>query len=319
MSFWNTKIKIKNLEFPRFMSAPMDGVIDSPMRQLIREFSKNELLFTEMRHVAPIAQNRDTKTFTFKDIERPLCFQFSANDTTFIKKAVEKTLEQKFELINLNVCCPAKNAIKSGGGSALMANPSLLKEIILSFQNAIQGKVPFTIKIRAGFKETNALEISKLAEKLGVDAIIIHPRIQTAGFSGRLNIELVKKIKDQIKIPVIFSGNINSFKKAVEALEKTNADGFMIGRALYGNPWKIREITETAQGKKFDIDQKQRLTCAVKHLSLSLEHYGPQGIHFFKKHLSWYLKKIDINPQEKRRLLSINTTKELLKDLRKLG
>lgn len=295
------------------MAAPMDEITDSPMRQLIREFSKDELLFTEMRHVASIAKVKYQQAITFKDLERPLCFQFAANDTTFIKEATEKILEKKFELINLNVCCPSRSAIKSGGGSTLMEKSSLLKKIILSFQNVIDGKVPFTIKIRAGFKKKNALEISKLAEGLGVDAIVIHPRTQAEGFTGKLDMALVKKIKENIKIPIIFSGNINNFPKAQEAYEKTNVDGFMIGRALCGSPWKIKEIVENSRGKKFEINQKLLLNCAIKHLSLALEHYGPKGFHFFKKQLPYYIKQIKLTAKTKRELLSAKTVEELKK------
>ena len=189
-NYWQEKIKIGALEIPRFMAAPLDGVTDSPLRQLIRDFSPDDLLMTEMRHISQVANERDEKCLHYQAIEQPLAFQFSANRKEFMEKAIEKVIANNFKLINLNSGCPSKTVISSGSGSALMANIPLLKDLMTNFVRIIDGRVPMTIKIRAGFKERNAVEVAKIAEDHGMACIMIHPRTQPDGFTSRLDFEL---------------------------------------------------------------------------------------------------------------------------------
>ncbi|MFC1894533.1 tRNA-dihydrouridine synthase family protein, partial [Candidatus Dependentiae bacterium] len=226
LQFWKENIKIKNFLIPRFMSAPMDGVTDSPFRQLIRNYSPNILLFTEMRHVATVANSKKEKSLKFCKSEHPLCFQISANSTNFISKAIEKILANKFDMLNLNSGCPAKKVVNSESGSALMANPKKLQNIIIKINEELKQSIPFSLKIRAGFKEKNALQIAQIAQDIGIDFLIIHPRTQPGGFSSELDFEIVKKIKQTVTIPVIFSGNIIDFNSAKQTYEKTGIDGF---------------------------------------------------------------------------------------------
>lgn len=276
------------------MAAPMDGVLDSPSRQLIRQFSPKELLFGEMRHVNCITRGGCDESLRYDPIEQPLAFQISANGTNQIELALEKILEQKFCMLNLNASCPARNVIKSGSGSALMANPSLLKKILLSLHKALRSRAGFTIKLRAGFKEKNALEIAQLAQDCGVEMIIIHPRTQPGGFTDPLDFDLVQNIKKAVTVPVIFSGEIHSFDDILSTYEKTGADGFMIGRALWGAPWKMHEITCQAEGKDFCISPHEIIKLATKHLDLYDKFFEKKhSVQHFKTHLARYLKGFD--------------------------
>lgn len=310
-SFWQENINIGRLSVPRFMAAPLDGITDSPLRQLIRHFSPDELLMTEMRHVSCVCNEKTGRTVTYEPTERPLAFQFSANRQEFLEEAVEKVIAHKFDMINLNCGCPAPKVIKSLSGSALMANLPVLESLIKLFVKTINGRVPFTIKIRAGFKHKNALAVAQLAEANGVDCIMIHPRTQPEGFTSRLDFDLVSAIKKNIKIPLIFSGNINSFMHAQRTYELTGVDGFMIGRALWGAPWKLREITEAAKGNTFKVDTVTALTYAFKHLDLNLKCFGPSGYIAFKKQLPQYLRGV-INALEWRcKILRTKTESEM--------
>ncbi|KKP24830.1 MAG: tRNA-dihydrouridine synthase [candidate division TM6 bacterium GW2011_GWF2_28_16] len=289
--FWHEKILFNNLKVPRFMSAPIDGYLDSPARQLMRMFSKEELLFGQMRHAATVSNCLDLDEFKIQKIEHPFCFQVSANSTNFIEEAIEKILEQNFAMLNLNSGCPAKNIINSGSGCALMAKPELLEQIIKIIINKVNNKIPVTLKIRAGFKEKNALELSQMAEYLGISGIIIHPRLKDQGFIGDLDFELVKKIKEAVKIPVIFSGNLIDANSVKYAYEHTGADGFMIGRALFGAPWKMQEILYELDNKKFNITEKEKIEIAILNLELNSKYYGPKyGFNALKKHLGFYIK-----------------------------
>ena len=310
-SFWQEKITIGNLTIPRIMAAPLDGITDSPLRQLIRDFSPDELLMTEMRHVACVSNEKDARSLIYKPIEQQLAFQFSANRPDFVQKAVEKVVERGFVMINLNAGCPAPVVTKSGSGSALMANLPVLESLIQLFVKIINGRVPFTLKIRAGYKQKNAIDVAKLAEANGVECIMIHPRTQPEGFTSRLDFDLARQVKQAVKIPVIFSGNINRFEQAQRTYELTGADGFMIGRALWGAPWKMREITDAAQGKAFNIDTLTALRYALRHLDLNIECFGPNGYIRFKKQLPQYIRSV-LNASEWRfKLLRTQSEQEM--------
>jgi nifR3 family TIM-barrel protein len=289
-SFFSENLTLKNLTIPRFMAAPMDGVIDSPMRRMIRKFSSKELLFTEMFHASTVAFDKRERPVKYDPIEQPLAFQISGSDTRFIDRAVDKILKHKFIMLNLNAGCPAKNVIKSGCGSALMSKPEKLKELLLALYKRVENKIPLTIKIRAGFKEKNALEIAQLAQDCGVEMLMIHPRTQPGGLSARLDFDLVKSIKQKLSIPVIFSGNIFNFETAQKTYAKTGVDGFMIGRALWGCPWKLREIEAEILGEEFSVSIEEAIKLALTHLEYNIEFYGEPGVHAFKKQLPQYIK-----------------------------
>jgi len=317
-TFWTENIRLKTIAFPRIMAAPMDGVIDSPMRQLIRDFSKKELLFSEMSHISAVANERTGRLLRYNPIEQPLAFQISGSSIRFMAEAVDKILEHKFVMLNLNAGCPAKNVIKSGNGSALMAKPDLLKELLTFLYKKLENKIPLTLKIRSGFKLKNALEISLIAQDCGVEMIIIHPRTQPGGFSSRLDFDLVKQIKNSLSIPVVFSGNINSFDRMKLTHEKTGVDGFMIGRALWGCPWKMKEITSHALGQEFSISTKTMIEYAIKHLDLNNKFYGKNGYNAFKKQLPQYIKGLPGAATLRRELLQTQSYDDMKRMLSKL-
>jgi nifR3 family TIM-barrel protein len=310
MNFWQEKIKIKHLEIPRFISAPMDGITDSPMRQIVRFFSPDVLLFSQMRHVAYITHADNPPCLNFKPIEKPLCFQISTNETTFIASALKKIFAHDFDMLNLNAGCPAKKNVQSGCGAALMADIPKLKEIIKTIIANIPKHIPFTVKMRAGFKEKNALDVAKICQDFGAAALIIHPRTQPQKHSTELDFDLVQEIKATVEIPVIFSGNITNFDRAKITYEQTKCDGFMIGRALWGAPWKIREIMQQSEGKKCIFTIKQQLETIITHLTLNTKFYGEnQGVKLFRYHLAQYLKTIP--KAENIRKLILTRTNEL--------
>lgn len=289
MSFWQEKIKIGNYLFPRFIGGPLDGITDSPFRQLVREFSADELLYTEMRHVGCIANQKGAlKALNFDQFERPLNFQVAANKLDFIEAACDKILASGIDMIDLNVGCPAKNVVSSGSGSALMADPTRLKEILTLFRKRLP--IPFTVKIRAGFKCQNAVEIAQLIQDCGADALAIHPRLQTQKFEGRPDYTLAAQVKKAVSIPVILSGNVINWKTATLAYEQTGADGYLIGRGIWAKPWKLKELHEHSQGRPFTVDTPMVLTYALKHLDKMVAYYGNHGLYNFRKHLPFYLR-----------------------------
>lgn len=289
MSYWNEHIKIGSLSFPRFMGGPLDGITDSPFRQLVRDFSKDELLYTEMRHVGTIVNVRGAeKALKFAQMERPLNYQVAANKIDFIQGACEKIIEAGVDCVDLNVGCPAKNVICSGSGSALMADLPRLKAILTEFRKHLP--IPFTVKIRSGFKHNNAIEVAKMIEDCGADAIALHPRLQTQKFEGRPDYAVAAQVKKAISIPLIISGGVVNFKTAKMVYEQTGVDGFLIGRGIWAKPWKLHEMNEHAMGREFVVDNPMLLKYALKQLDAMLEYYGPHGLQAFRKHLPFYIK-----------------------------
>jgi len=316
--FWQEKITLGKLSFPRVMSAPVDGITDSPMRQMIRQFSPDELLFTEMFHISCVANEKRERCLKVEPHEHPIGFQISGNTTQFLEKAIQKIISYEFDMLNLNAGCPAKNVIKSGSGSALMAEPKKLEILLRAAHKELAGAMPLTLKMRAGFREVNALDIALLAQDCGVEMLMIHPRTQTQGFTGDLNFDLVKKIKQTVSIPVIFSGNIIDFESAKQTHEKTDVDGFMIGRALWGAPWKLKEILDASEGKTFIISIREIIACAIKHLDLSVKFYGDHGVDAFKKHLAQYIRGVPGAASLRHELLRLKTHEEMRGQLEKL-
>jgi tRNA-dihydrouridine synthase B len=291
MNFFQTPLLIKHKKFPRFIGGPLDGITDAPFRKLVRDFSTEELLYTEMRHVRSIITPKGgAMALDFSPREHPLNFQVAANSSDFVGAACEKILEHGIDMIDLNVGCPANNVISSCSGSALMANPCMLEKILKEFKNVLPAHVIFTIKIRAGFKEVNAIDIAKLAQDCGVDALAIHPRLRTQMFNGQPDYQLAAQVKKALQIPVIFSGNVVNFKTAKMTYEMTGVDGFLIGRGIWAKPWKLEEMKQHALGNEYSVDSATILQVALRHLTLMMQAYGVHGLFRFRKHLPFYIK-----------------------------
>lgn len=292
MSFWQERLKIGSLEVPRFIAGPLDGITDSPFRRLVREFSPEELQYSEMRHVACVAHDKGGKrSLNFDVNERPLNYQIAAGSTEYVEKALERIIEKGVDAIDLNVGCPAKNVISNGSGSALMTDLPRLKSIVTLIREKT-GSLPFTVKIRAGFKCVNALEVAKMLEDCGVDALAIHPRLQKQKFEGRPDYALAAEVKKALSIPVIISGGVVNFKIAQMVYEQTGVDGFLIGRGIWGRPWKLKEMREHSLGNEYQVDVTTVVRTALKHFDYMLEYYGPRGLYAFRKHLPFYVRGI---------------------------
>lgn len=317
MDWINSQVSIGSLKFPRFIGGPLDGITDSPFRRLIRKYSPNELLYTEMRHVASIANDRGAeKALKFEINERPLAFQIAANDIKYIDSAIARILAKGVDILDLNIGCPARNVVSSGSGSALMGDIPRLKKILIQLRSNLN--IPFTLKMRAGFKEKNALDVALLAQDCGVDAIILHPRLQTQHFSGRPDLDLAAQVKRNINIPLLFSGNVVNWSTAKTVHEYTGVDGFLIGRGLWAKPWKLHEIKEHAEGREFSLNQKEIVKIALQHLEYMLAYYGEHGHYCFRKHLPFYLRGINGAVQLRSKLVSLGSSNDVIIELNKL-
>lgn len=317
MNFWHDTVKIGNLHIPRFIGGPLDGITDAPFRQLVRDFSKEELLYTEMRHVASVATDKDgSRTLRFESLERPLNYQISANQLDFIAPAIEKILAKGVDCIDLNIGCPARNVVGSGSGSALMADVPRLQKLVTYLRSLIP--IPFTVKIRAGFKEKNAIDVARMLEDCGVDALAIHPRLQTQRFEGRPDYALAAEVKKALSIPVIISGGVVNWATAKMVYEQTGVDAFLIGRGIWSRPWKLLELREHSQGRSYEVSAQMIAQYALKHFDIMLAYYGPHGLYMFRKHVPFYLRGIAQAAQIRKKIMTYTNSESVKEALQQL-
>ena len=278
--------------------APMAGICNSAFRKIIKEMGC-ALVYAEMvSDKAIFYRNEKTRDMLFMEqIERPIAQQiFGSDKESFVEAAkyIEKVMNP--DIIDINMGCPVpKVALKSQAGAALLKNPEKIYEIVSSIVAAV--KCPVTVKIRSGWDQNsiNAVEVAKICEKAGASAITVHPRTRSQGYSGQADWSIIKKVKENVHIPVIGNGDITDIYKAKAMLEETGCDLIMIGRGVLGNPWLIREINAyledgTILPKPTD---EEKIDMCLKHLNY-LSQIKPEKLACLeiRNHIAWYLKGI---------------------------
>jgi nifR3 family TIM-barrel protein len=233
-------------EFPELKSkvllAPMADITNLAFRIMCKDYGAG-LVSTELLSANALAKKNKLvlKLAKTDKKERPVVAQlFSDNIDNFVKSA--KILQKDFDIIDLNFGCPAKRITEQGSGSALLKDPKKIGEIVKAVCENVG--VPVTVKIRIGTnkKRINAVEVAKICESNGASAVIIHGRTVDQGYSGKVDLEIIKKVKQAVKIPVIGNGNITDGASAKKMLEETGCDYVMIGRASIGNPFILRRL-----------------------------------------------------------------------------
>ena len=311
------KIKIGNVELENnLILAPMAGVTDLPFRIICKEYGVG-LVCTEMASSRAIFYNdeKTKKLLNTKGEKRPISFQIFGSDAESMGFAA-KQISKFADIIDINMGCPAPKVVKNGDGSKLLLDLEKAENIIKAVVE--NSSVPVTIKIRKGWDKEHivATEIAKIAEKNKVSAITIHGRTRTEFFSGDVDLEIIKKVKESVNIPVIGNGNIVDEESAKKMFEYTGVDGIMIGRGSYGNPWifnNIKYYLET--GKKLpspSLDEK--LEVIKKHIELAVQEKGDTvATHEMRKHIAWYTKNLKNSSEFRNSINSVETSAELLK------
>lgn len=272
--------------------APMAGVTDLPFRLLCSELGAG-LVCTEMVSAKAISfHNRNTEALLQIDPgEHPVSLQLFGSDPDIISEMASYIEERPFDILDLNMGCPVPKVVKNGEGSALLNQPRLVEEIISKTVRAI--KKPVTVKIRKGFEdgESRAAEIARIAEASGAAAVAVHGRTRSQYYAGKADWQVIREVKEAVKIPVIGNGDVDSPGKAKELFEETGCDGVMIGRAARGNPWIFKEVsTYLATGTIPERPSKEEIrNMMFRHMEMQVEYRGEySGIREMRKHISWY-------------------------------
>lgn len=310
-------MKIGNLELDNnYILAPMAGVTDLPFRLLCKE-QGSSLMYTEMVSAKGLYYG-DKKTKSLMqtvDQEKPIGIQIFGSDPKIMGQVVKEQINNMdFALIDINAGCPAPKIVKNGDGSALMKNPQLLGELVYAVVK--ESIKPVTVKIRSGWDEDhiNAVEVAKIIEEAGASAVTVHGRTREQFYSGKSNWNVIKRVKEELRIPVIGNGDIKSYKDAISLLDSTRCDGIMVGRGSLGNPWIFSMLINRSE--KCPSPQ-EKIQTAIRHMEMLLE-IKPETVVMgeIRKHIGWYTKGLqgsaEIRNQINQTLSSIEVKKLLI-------
>jgi tRNA-dihydrouridine synthase B len=275
------------------IAAPMAGVTDQPFRNLCRKMGA-ALAVSEMVTSNTRLWNSKKTQFRLNHIgeDAPRAVQIAGTDPSEMAEAAKLNAALGAEIIDINMGCPAKKVCKAAAGSALLRDEPLVASILRSVVTSVD--IPVTLKIRTGWSEEskNAIQIARIAEEHGIQALTIHGRTRNDFFNGVAEYETIAQVKSAVGIPIIANGDIDSPKKAFEVLKFTGADAVMIGRAAQGSPWIFREIAHYLKTKEelLPPTMNERKNILLEHLSELYNFYGEErAVRLARKHVSWYL------------------------------
>lgn len=272
--------------------APMAGVSDAPFRRICRELGAG-LATSEMVITKPelLKHHKSRYRLDFSQEKSPISVQIAGSEPKQLADAAKYATDLGAQIIDINMGCPAKKVCNKAAGSALMQDEKMVANILSSV--VASTKIPITLKTRTGWdrEHKNVCNIAHIAQLEGVVALAIHGRTRADKYQGQAEYDTIAQVVDQMNIPVIVNGDIDSAKKALKVLDKTGAAGVMIGRATQGNPWLVSDICAQLNpeivAKSFSRAEKSDLI--LRHISATQQFYGYKiGVRLARKHIFWY-------------------------------
>lgn len=273
--------------------APLAGITNLPMRLIARNAGCG-LVCSEMISSNGLVYRSGKTEKLLESVaeEKPLSVQIFGSDPDIMAAAAKIVELSGADILDINFGCSVKKILKSGSGAALMRQPDLAEAVIRSVRAAI--KIPLTIKIRTGWQKNgeDARIIAAIAEKEGVDAIAIHPRLASQGFKGRADWQVISEIKHTVSMPVIGNGDIATARDAIRMVTETGCDAVMVGRAAIGNPWIFGQINALMKGEEFpETDLPVRFRMMKRYLGASVVYFGEEhACYMMRSRLAWFVK-----------------------------
>lgn len=306
-------VKIKN----QIVLAPMAGISNTSYRKIIKDMGAG-LIYAEMVSDKAITfgNEKTLELLKMDESERPIAQQIFGSDiSSFVTaaKKIEETMHP--DIIDINMGCPVpKVALRAQAGASLLKNPQKIYEIVSAVVEAVN--TPITVKIRSGWDNNsiNAIEVAKQIEKAGASAITIHGRTRAQGYSGTADWEIIKKVKENVKIPVIGNGDVTSCFLAKKMLDETGCDAVMIGRGVLGNPWLIKECVEFLENGKEPnkVSIEERINMLKHHFNLLIEDKNEKvALLEIRTHALWYIKGLKNSAEVKNKICQSKSKEEL--------
>ncbi len=278
----------------RVILAPMSGVTDAPFRALVDDLGVG-LVVSEMIASQEMIQRRLIAQRKVDGVDRhdAMSVQIAGREAHWMAEAARIAEGEGAAIVDINMGCPAKQVTNGYSGSALMRNLDHALTLIEATVEAVS--VPVTLKMRTGWNDEtrNAPELARRAEQAGVQLVTVHGRTRQQFYKGKADWDFIRNVKQEVSIPVIANGDLVQCSDAETMLERSGADGVMIGRGAYGRPWfpgQVEAYLETGKAPA-DPEGSEKLEIILRHYTDILEHYGPErGVRVARKHLCWYLE-----------------------------
>jgi len=280
------------LENPTIM-APLAGITDLPWRLMARA-GGCALVCSEMISANGLchASRKTLQMLDSRPAEKPLSVQLFGSDAAIVADAARMVEDAGADLVDINFGCAVKKILKTGSGAALMREPGRAAALLTAVRRAV--RLPLTIKIRSGWDAggAQALEIARIAEDCGVDAVCVHPRSASQGFRGRADWSVIRRVKDALAVPVIGNGDIVRPADALRMLRETGCDAVMIGRAAVGNPWIFSQVLACLKGAPVEaVDLKRRIAGMRAYVEACITYYGERhACRMLRSRLGWFVK-----------------------------
>ena len=272
----------------------MAGIADRAFRELCINYGADYTV-TEMVSAKGLTMGdkKSAELLTLGDIENPAGAQIFGDDPEIMAQAAIRCLDFKPRIIDINMGCPAPKIAMNGGGARLMKRPELAGEIVRAVSIAVD--IPVTVKIRKGWDDesVNAVELAKICEKNGANAIVVHGRTRMQMYSGKVDYGIIADVKKAVDIPVIGNGDITDEQSATIMYEKTNCDGIMIGRGALGNPWLFRRLNAYFSECRVlpDVSINEKMVVMLKHIQKIIEYKGEYtAMREARHHAAYYTK-----------------------------
>ena len=310
-------LKIGDVELGQgLILAPMAGITDLSFRRIAKSFGA-DLVTSEMVSSEGLVRNKASTKLLLQSHpeEKPLAVQLFGADPLVMARAARIVEDEGADIIDLNMGCPVMKVVRQGAGAALLQNTEKVSSIVDAVRKAVG--IAVTVKTRSGWSQStiNVLEVARVVEDAGADAITIHPRTARQGFSGSADWTLISKVKQAVALPVIGNGDVSRPEQVDEMRQLARCDGVMIGRATMGNPWIFKQAKQLAAGQTIASPSvHERLEVMQRHLALYEESVqGRRSLAGFRSRIMWYTKGLRGSAQLRASLTGCRQVEDMIK------